>query len=60
MKKNILSDVLAGRDLVTGAAWATVRTVDINLATLGRLASSAEHELRLRRNELVTTLEENR
>lgn len=58
VKQTIVSDVLAARDLIVGAARAAVRTADINLATLDRASSPAASELRTRRNAIVATLEE--
>lgn len=58
VKPGVASDVLAGRDLVLGAARAGIRTADINIAQLDRLASSAAAELRARRNALIAQLED--
>jgi len=57
VKPSILSDVLAGRDLVLGAARAAVRTADTNLDQLDRLSSQAVAELRQRRDAVVAKLE---
>ncbi|WP_022882001.1 cyclodeaminase/cyclohydrolase family protein [Gryllotalpicola ginsengisoli] len=57
VKASIRSDVLAGRDLVIGAARAAVRTADINLDQLDRLASPAAAGLRTRRDALVASLQ---
>ncbi len=57
VKKTIVSDVLAGRDLLVGAARAAIRTVDINLTALERSSSPAAPDLRARRDQLVAALE---
>lgn len=57
VKPSITSDVLAGRDVVLGAARAAVRTADINIDQLDRLSSPAATELQARRDALVATLE---
>lgn len=58
VKPGVASDVLAGRDLVLGAARAGIRTADINIAQLDRLAAPAAAELRARRDALVARLED--
>ncbi|AYG04898.1 cyclodeaminase/cyclohydrolase family protein [Gryllotalpicola protaetiae] len=58
VKASIVSDVLAGRDLVIGAARAAIRTADINIAQLERLSSPAAAGLRGRRIAIETQLEE--
>jgi len=58
VKPGIRSDVLAGEDLVTGAARAAVRTADINIDALLRRSSPAAEELRARRDALVVGLGE--
>jgi formiminotetrahydrofolate cyclodeaminase len=57
VKPGVLSDVLAGRDIVVGAARAAVRTADINIDQLKRLGSPAAAELRTRRDQLVAAIE---
>lgn len=58
VKPAILSDVIAGRDIVIGAAWAAIRTADINLAQLDRSHSAAAPRLRQARDELARRLQE--
>lgn len=58
VKPGVASDVLAGRDLVLGAARAGIRTADINIAQLDRLGAPAAAELRARRNALIALLED--
>ena len=58
VKRGIVSDVLAGRDLVLGAARAGIRTADINIDQLDRLASAAAPALQARREELAAHLKE--
>jgi formiminotetrahydrofolate cyclodeaminase len=58
VKQNVVSDVLAGRDVIAGAARAALRTADINLAQLERLSSPAAPGLRARRDELAQSVEE--
>jgi methenyltetrahydrofolate cyclohydrolase len=58
VKASIVSDVLAGRDVVVGAARAAVRTADINIDQLDRLSSDAVPGLRARRDALVGMLED--
>lgn len=57
VKATIVSDVAAGRDLVLGAARATVHTIDINLTALERASSAAAAGLRTRRDAVVAALE---
>lgn len=59
VKPGVASDVLAGRDLVLGAARAGIRTADINIAQLDRLGSAAADRLRAQRNALIAQLEDN-
>ncbi|MFT4235388.1 MAG: cyclodeaminase/cyclohydrolase family protein [Microbacterium sp.] len=59
VKRSIVSDVLAGRDLARGAAAAAIRTADINLASLERASSPAAPALRARREAILTALQEN-
>lgn len=54
----IRSDVLAGRDIVAGAARAALHTADINLRELDRLVSPAAPELHARRDALAASLGE--
>ena len=56
VKPGIVSDVLAGRDLVLGAARAAVRTADINIDQLERLGSTAAPKLREQRDALVAQI----
>lgn len=58
VKRSVVSDVLAGRDVVAGAARAAIRTADINLRQLDRLDSPAAPGLRARRDELADAVEE--
>ena len=58
VKRGIVSDVLAGRDLLSGAARAALRTADVNLAALERVGSSAAGRLRARRQALVAAVAE--
>lgn len=57
VKRTIVSDVLAGRDVLVGAARAAVRTADINLRALERSGSPAATALRSRRDSLVAEVE---
>lgn len=57
VKRSIVSDVLAGRDVLFGAARAAVRTADINVRALERSASPSAAALRRRRNFLVSEVE---
>lgn len=57
VKRSIVSDVLAGRDVLIGAARAAVRTADINVRALERSASPAAAALRSRRDFLVAEVE---
>lgn len=50
VKRSIVSDVLAGRDLIRGAAQAAIRTADINLSALERRGAEAAVALRTRRD----------
>lgn len=58
VKPGIRSDVLAGADIVAGAARAAVRTADINIDALLRRSSPEAEPLRARRDALVATLGE--
>lgn len=58
VKADVVSDVLAGRDLLTGAARAAVRTADTNIEALRRSSSSRAVELQDRRDGLVRRLQE--
>lgn len=58
VKKSIVSDVLAGRDIIAGAARAGIRTADINLSQLERAAAPEAAELRARRDELARAVED--
>jgi len=58
VKPRVISDVLAGRDVVLGSARAAIRTADINIDQLSRASSPAAPELRARRDALVGELEE--
>jgi methenyltetrahydrofolate cyclohydrolase len=58
VKVGIVSDVLAGRDVIVGAARAAVGIADINIAQLDRLSSCAVGGLRARRDTLMAMLEE--
>ncbi|WP_290472207.1 cyclodeaminase/cyclohydrolase family protein [Leifsonia sp. 71-9] len=58
VKPGIVSDVIAGRDIVVGAAWAAIRTVDVNIAQLDRSSSVRAPELRATRDELAHRLQE--
>lgn len=57
IKPTVVSDVQAGRDLILGAAWAALRTADINLAGLVRLDPAGAPQLQARRNRLTARLE---
>jgi formiminotetrahydrofolate cyclodeaminase len=57
VKRGVVSDVLAGRDLIAGSARAAIRTADINLEQLDRSSSARAPELRERRDELARRLE---
>ncbi|GAA4194334.1 cyclodeaminase/cyclohydrolase family protein [Gryllotalpicola kribbensis] len=58
VKPGVASDVLAGRDIVVGAARAAVRTADINIDQLDRLGSAAAAGLRARRDAASAAVEE--
>lgn len=58
VKASIVSDVLAGRDVVLGAARAAVRTADINIHQLDRLRSPAAAALHARRDAVAAALEQ--
>lgn len=53
VKSGVVSDVLAGRDLVVGSARAAVRTADLNIVELDRTRSARAGELRNLRDGLV-------
>lgn len=57
VKPGVVSDVLAGRDLVIGAARAALRTADINIDQLERLTSPAAAGLRSRSETLAASVE---
>ncbi|GAA4154211.1 cyclodeaminase/cyclohydrolase family protein [Gryllotalpicola daejeonensis] len=57
VKPGVVSDVLAGRDIVIGAARAAVRTADINIDQLDRLGSAAAPQLRARRDAAAAAVE---
>lgn len=50
IKRSIVSDAQAGRDLLRGAALAALRTADINLAALEERGHTAAQALRQRRD----------
>lgn len=56
VKRDIRSDVIAGRDILRGAVGAALGTVDINLRALERAGSPEAPELRARRDALAATL----
>ena len=58
VKPGIVSDVFAGRDIISGAAWAALRTVDINIAHLERVDSGSAPALLATRAELTHRLQE--
>ena len=55
IKRTIVSDAEAGRDLLRGAALAALRTVDINLVPLERRGYSEAANLRRRRDAVAST-----
>jgi len=57
VKPTIKSDVLAGRDVILGAARAAVRTADINIGQLDRLSSPSAPQLHARRDAVLVSLE---
>ncbi|GAB3928800.1 formiminotransferase-cyclodeaminase [Microlunatus endophyticus] len=57
VKKTVVSDVQAGRDLVLGSARAALRTADINIAGLLRLDSDSAAGLQDRRTSVTSRLE---
>ena len=57
VKKSVLSDVFAGRDIIHGAARAAIHTADINLDQLVRLESPVASQLRSRRDKFVLAVE---
>jgi len=57
VKPGVVSDVLAGRDIVIGAARAALRTADINIDQLDRLGSAAAPQLRARRDAASAAVE---
>lgn len=57
VKPGILSDVLAGRDLLIGAAWAAIRTADINLTQLHTLDHPQAEYFRSLRTRIAHELE---
>jgi formiminotetrahydrofolate cyclodeaminase len=54
IKRTIVSDAEAGRDLLRGAALAALRTADINLVALEGRAHSEAPELRRRREAVAS------
>lgn len=56
-KDTLVSDVLAGSDLVRGAARAALRAVDLDLDALEERGASAAAGLRARRETLVAALD---
>lgn len=58
VKASIVSDVLAGRDLLRGAGLAALRTADVNIAALESSAAPERHELHDRRAVLIARLSE--
>lgn len=58
VRPGIVSDVVAGRDVIGGAAWAAIRTVDVNLAQLDRMHSHRAPALLATRTELAHRLQE--
>jgi methenyltetrahydrofolate cyclohydrolase len=57
VKPRVISDVLAGRDVITGALRAAIRSADINLDTLDHLSSPAAVSLHERRVALLARLD---
>ncbi|MEH3076714.1 MAG: cyclodeaminase/cyclohydrolase family protein [Quadrisphaera sp.] len=57
VKPRVVSDVLAGRDLLVGAARAAIRTADINIDELRKAGSSQAIGLAERRDALIRDLE---
>ena len=57
VKRSIVSDVRAGRDLLVGASRAAVRTADTNLEALDRSGSPQAQPLRARRDALVRAMQ---
>ena len=57
VKHELESDVLAGADLVRGAARAALRAVDLDLEALERSGAQDAERLRARRDELVAELD---
>lgn len=57
-KDELVSDVLAGADLMRGAARAVLRAVDLDLDALERTGAPAADRLRARRKALVEGLEQ--
>lgn len=57
VRRQVYSDVLAGRDLIAGAAWATVRTIDGNIEQLTLLGSTSTHAFVEQRDALVRQLD---
>ncbi|TQJ08292.1 cyclodeaminase/cyclohydrolase family protein [Lapillicoccus jejuensis] len=53
----IRSDALAGGDVARGAAWAAIRTADVNLAALERAGADETTELVTRRDAVRRRLE---
>lgn len=57
IKRSIVSDAEAGRDLLRGAALAALRTADINLDSLEQRGHSEAAGLRRRRDDVATAAE---
>lgn len=53
IKRSIVSDAEAGRDLLRGAALAALRTADINLVALEQRGSGEAADLRRRRDRVA-------
>ena len=58
VKASIVSDVLAGREVIGGAARAALLTADINIDALTRRSAPAAAELRVRRDTLVAAVQD--
>lgn len=58
VKADVVSDVLAGRDIAAGAARAALHTADLNLEQLERLSAPRAAELRKRREDAGRRVEE--
>jgi formiminotetrahydrofolate cyclodeaminase len=60
VKPELVSDVLAGADILRGAARAALRAVDLDLDALESTGSRDAQHLRARRDELVAALDTQR